>query len=80
MGNRSSYFLNTERARVLVTIDRTPCRIVSDSTDGSCASPAQQAEVQAPLSRAARDQAMAQLSEAKKAIDSLKRLLTNLAQ
>jgi uncharacterized membrane protein (UPF0182 family) len=42
--------------------------------------PTQQAVVQVPLSKAARDQAMAQLAEAQKAIDSLKRLLATPAQ
>jgi uncharacterized membrane protein (UPF0182 family) len=42
--------------------------------------PAQQAAVQAPLSKAARDQAMAQLAEAQKAIDAIKHLLANPAQ
>jgi hypothetical protein len=40
MGNSPTTFLNNEPASLLITIDRIPCRIVSDSTDGSPASPA----------------------------------------
>ncbi len=43
--------------------------------------PAQQAGgVQAPLTKATRDQAMTQLAEAQKAIDAIKRLLANPTQ
>jgi uncharacterized membrane protein (UPF0182 family) len=42
--------------------------------------PAQQAGAQSSLSKAARDQAMAQLAEAQKAINALKQLLANPAQ
>jgi hypothetical protein len=38
MGNSPITFLNNEPASLLITIDRIPCRIVSDSTDGSPAS------------------------------------------
>jgi hypothetical protein len=39
--------------------------------------PAQQAGVQSSLSKTARDQVMAQLAEAQKAINALKQLLAN---
>ena len=42
--------------------------------------PGKQAQVQAPMSKATRDQAEAQLAEAQKAINALKKLLTNPAQ
>jgi hypothetical protein len=42
--------------------------------------PGKQAQVQAPMSKAKRDQAEAQLAEAQKAINALKQLLTNPAQ
>ena len=42
--------------------------------------PGKQAQVQAPMSKATRDQAEAQLAEAQKAINALKQLLTNPAQ
>jgi hypothetical protein len=42
--------------------------------------PAQKAGAQSSLSKAARDQAMAQLAEAQKAINALKQLLANPAQ
>jgi uncharacterized membrane protein (UPF0182 family) len=42
--------------------------------------PGQQAGAQTPLSKATRDQAMAQLAAAQKAINELKQLLANPAQ
>jgi hypothetical protein len=42
--------------------------------------PGKQAQVQAPMSKATRDQATAQLAEAQKAINALKQLLANPAQ
>jgi hypothetical protein len=42
--------------------------------------PGKIAQAQAPMSKATRDQAEAQLAEAQKAINSLKQLLANPAQ
>ena len=62
------------------TLDEALTSLFGGAAPPSGSFPGQQAGAQAPLSKATRDQAMAQLAEAQKAIDSLKRLLANPPQ
>jgi uncharacterized membrane protein (UPF0182 family) len=62
------------------TLDEALSSLFGTAPTQSGALPAQQAGVQAPMSKTVRDQAMAQLAEAQKAIDSLKHLLAAPAQ
>jgi hypothetical protein len=62
------------------TLDEALSSLFGTAPPQSGVLPAQQAGVQAPLSKATRDQAAAQLAEAQKAINALKQLLANPAQ
>jgi hypothetical protein len=62
------------------TLDEALSSLFGTAPTQSGVLPGQQTGVQGALSKAARDQALAQLAEAQKAIDSLKHLLANPAQ
>jgi uncharacterized membrane protein (UPF0182 family) len=62
------------------TLDAALTSLLGTPAPPSGLFPGQQAGAQAPLSKATRDQAMAQLAEAQKAINELKQLLANPAQ
>ena len=62
------------------TLDEALASLFGTAAPQPGASPAQQTGAQAPLSKATRDQAEAQLAEAQKAINALKQLLANPAQ
>jgi uncharacterized membrane protein (UPF0182 family) len=62
------------------TLDEALSSLFGTASPQSGALPGQQTGVQGSLSKAARDQAMAQLAEAQKAINSLKQLLANPPQ
>ena len=62
------------------TLDEALSSLFGTAPPQSGSLPTHQGGVQAPMSKAARDQAMAQLAEAQKAINSLKQLLANPAQ
>jgi uncharacterized membrane protein (UPF0182 family) len=62
------------------TLDAALTSLFGGAAPPSGSFPGQQAGAQAPLSKATRDQAMAQLAAAQKAINELKQLLANPAQ
>ena len=62
------------------TLDAALTSLFEGAATPSGSFPGQQAGAQAPLSKATRDQAMAQLAAAQKAINELKQLLANPAQ
>jgi uncharacterized membrane protein (UPF0182 family) len=62
------------------TLDEALASLFGTAPGQSGPMPGKQAQVQAPMSKATRDQAEAQLAEAQKAINALKQLLANPAQ
>jgi hypothetical protein len=62
------------------TFDEALASLFGTAPGQSGPMPGKQAQVQAPMSKATRDQATAQLAEAQKAINALKQLLANPAQ
>jgi hypothetical protein len=62
------------------TLDAALTSLFGGAAPPSGSFPGQQAGAQAPLSKATRDQATAQLAEAQKALNALKQLLANPAQ
>jgi uncharacterized membrane protein (UPF0182 family) len=62
------------------TLDEALASLFGTAPGQSNSLPGKIAQAQAPMSKATRDQAEAQLAEAQKAINSLKQLLANPAQ
>jgi hypothetical protein len=62
------------------TLDEALTSLFGTAPPQSGSLPGKQAGAQAPLSNATRDQAIAQLADAQKALNALKQLLANPAQ